>query len=90
MLPGIDGGLGAIFQVEFFQKIADVGLDGAFAQDQRLGDLGVGFARRNQAQDFELALGKPGEWIELFLAQALQVLEDAPRWLSSSASSRLP
>jgi hypothetical protein len=41
LLPGECCGLGAIGEVEFGEDFADVGLDGAFGDDEALGDDGV-------------------------------------------------
>ena len=55
-LPGIHGGLRAIIEVEFFQDVANMGFDRALANNKIFGNLGNGFAGRNQSQQVFVAL----------------------------------
>src|SRR5258708_7231660 len=54
--PGVDGGLGAVRQVQLAQDVADVVLDCVLADDQLLGDGGVAAAIRDEPQHPLLAL----------------------------------
>ena len=46
--------------IELGEDVDDVGLDRPAADEQRLGDLGVGLPRRQQPQHLLLAAGKAG------------------------------
>jgi hypothetical protein len=53
--------LGAVACVEFGEEAADVGLDGADADVESLGDFPVGQSLGDQAQDVRLALSQPAD-----------------------------
>lgn len=55
MFFGGGDGLGAAVNLEFLQDGMHVEFHGPFGDDQRLGDLAVRVAGRNQAQDFRFA-----------------------------------
>jgi hypothetical protein len=63
---GEDVGLGAVVHVEFLEHAGDVGLDGGLAEDEVAGDVAVGLAAGEEAEDVELARGEPGERDRLF------------------------
>jgi hypothetical protein len=48
LAPGVDGGLGAVGDVQLAQNVVDVALDGALRDDQPLGDLRVAEAIGDQ------------------------------------------
>ena len=50
-------GLDAVAQLEFLQDVRDVGLDGPLADEELVGDLGVGQAAGEKFEDLELARG---------------------------------
>jgi hypothetical protein len=54
------GGLAAGTDVELGQDGGDVVVDGAHGDHQLVGDLGVGAAVGEEAEDFELAVGEAG------------------------------
>ena len=54
--PHVGGDLGARGEAELFDGAGAVGLDGALGDVQLLGDLGVGVAEGDQADDLALAL----------------------------------
>src|SRR5215211_8234880 len=62
-LVGEDDGLDAVAEAEFLQEARDMCLDGRVADDELLGDLGVGEAAREEPQDLELAGGQLGDRI---------------------------
>ena len=58
MLGGPHGELGARVQVELGEDVAQVDTDGALGDDQRVGDLAVGPALRDEDGDLALAAGQ--------------------------------
>ena len=54
----VDGGLGAVRQVQFAQDVADVGLDCFLADHQLVGDLPVASAPGDQPQNIQLSFGQ--------------------------------
>jgi hypothetical protein len=54
-LPGIDSHLSPVSDVEFAQDVADMPLDGVFADDQLFSDLAVGQTAGNQFKQIQLA-----------------------------------
>ena len=52
---GEDDGLGTVVEVELGEDACDVGFDGGVADDELVGDVAVGHAAGDQAQDLELA-----------------------------------
>ena len=58
---GEDDGLDAVSQREFVEDVVDVRLDGCFADEQRLCDLGVGAAFDHMVEDFAFPGGQPLE-----------------------------
>jgi hypothetical protein len=57
-LPGECGGLGAIGEVEFGEDVADVGLNGAFGDDEAVGDDGVAESVCDEVEELEFAVGE--------------------------------
>src|SRR4030095_12805860 len=55
-LVGQDDGLNAVAEVQLAEDARDVALDRRLAEEQALGELGVGKPLCEQLQDFELAL----------------------------------
>ena len=47
MAQGVEGGLGAVGEVELAEDVADVGANGALADDKLVGDVDVGEATRD-------------------------------------------
>jgi len=60
-LVGEGGRLGAVAQVELGEDALGVCLDGAFADDEGLGDLGVGVSARHEGENLLFARGEGGE-----------------------------
>ena len=58
---GGDDGLGAVTAAEFEQDVADVGLDGGFAEEEPSGDLAVGQAPGDVDEDLGLSGGEVGQ-----------------------------
>ena len=74
MLPGIDSRLRAIHHMQFAQDIADMPLDRLLADDQLIGDLGIGETIRDQAQDLQFAITQVGKEVRSILPGAAQFL----------------
>ena len=55
-LVGDDDELHSVARAEFHQDPGDVRLGGEWTEVKRLGDFGVGQARRDEAEDFSLAV----------------------------------
>ena len=51
---GAYGGLGAVGDIEFAEDASHVRLDGAYAEEEVAGDLGVGLALAEELQDLDL------------------------------------
>ena len=62
MLVGVDDGLGAVAELELLQDAGDVGLDGAIADDEPGGNLGVGESAGEELEHLKFA---GGELLEL-------------------------
>ena len=57
-LPGIDGSLGAVEQVQFAQDVADVPFDRVLGDDQFFGNQAVRQTIGDQLEHIHLALGQ--------------------------------
>jgi hypothetical protein len=55
--------LDPVAEAEFEEDSGDVGLDRGFADVELVGDLGVGEAAGDQAQDLAFAVGQVGEQV---------------------------
>ena len=58
MAQGVEGSLGAVGKVELAEDVADVGADGAFADNKLVGDGDVGEATGDEPQDFDFTRGE--------------------------------
>ena len=56
--PGINGGLGAVAEVQFAEDIADVSLDRLGAEAEAVGDLAVVLSLRDELENFQFAAGE--------------------------------
>ena len=62
VLVGVADGLGAVGGADFGVDVVDVGFDGCFADEELLGDFGVGVSGGELGEDFGFAGGEPGWW----------------------------
>jgi hypothetical protein len=68
---GVDDGLDAVAEAEFGEDVGDVGFDGGVAEDELLGDFGVGVSSCEQEQHlgfsgregFEFGRWESGGWM---------------------------
>ena len=58
MLPCPEGGLCAVAQIQLAEDIRDVVLDRALGDEERLADLAVARAARQEAENLALAVGQ--------------------------------
>lgn len=69
VLVGADDCLGAVAGVDLGEEVVDVALDGAFGDDESLGDLAVGKTGGDEGEHFGFSGGEPiGERRKRWLA----------------------
>src|SRR5260221_6783887 len=93
LTPGKDRRLRAVRHLQLAQDVVDMALDCALADDQPLGNLGIGQPIGNQAQHLTLALAQCGIEQARLLRGAVQLLHQPRRDMGMQyrlAPGRLP
>ena len=77
-MPGIDGGLCPVGEVQLAQDVADVPLDGILANDQLPGNCAVVQPTGDQSEDLDLAVGQINERVQLVFSDVLLLVQLLP------------